>query len=209
MKSSICSVILLSISSSALAASNGSTLLRGAPAIEGSNKDEVERGSKKEQHLLLPVVDAFHDWEDWEDDEKGPSSLVVVDFKDYAEMKSQSLSLIGTKANEELAAHFDFEEEAFDNFVDEGESCRGNGMQCLINDNCCSGKCEEPATAPRVYICVSAEDDFNARILFGGDNGSFLEEGSTCRGNGSRCFGGFNCCSGRCEAHVSRRVCTL
>eukprot|EP00956_Cyclotella_meneghiniana_P023910 scaffold47370_cov71-Cyclotella_meneghiniana.AAC.2 len=125
MKSSISSVILLSISSSALAANNGSTLLRGAPAIEGSIKDEVERGSNKEQYLL-PVVDAFHDWEEWEDDEKGPSE--------------EKPPLFGAN---------------FPETVSPDSRCRTGGQPCNYLGPCCSEfSCEWTRVSMRTKYCV-------------------------------------------------------
>eukprot|EP00956_Cyclotella_meneghiniana_P004646 scaffold5730_cov55-Cyclotella_meneghiniana.AAC.15 len=64
MKFSISSILLLSLSASALAASNGSTLLRGAPFDafhEGSNEPEVEKVSNKEEPIHYNAENSHQD----------------------------------------------------------------------------------------------------------------------------------------------------
>jgi len=184
MKSSICSVILLSISSSALAASNGSTLLRGAPAIEGSIKDEVERGSNKEQYLL-PVVDAFHDWEEWEDDEKGPSE--------------EKPPLFGAN---------------FPETVSPDSRCRTGGQPCNYLGPCCSEfSCEWTRVSMRTKYCVpftqneslveiepepeKVHEPIHSAVENLQQDTAFVQEETKCLPYGYGCSSDADCCDGR------------
>lgn len=126
----------------------------------------------------------------------------MKDNMDLAEAKVESFVPVIEPVNSNEVEWLSHGNEKSNNFIDESETCRGNGVECLAGFVCCSGKCEEPAGAIRVYKCApQLKEAFHTQNV----EENFLDE--SCRGNGVSCFVHSNCCSNRCVEHVQTRVC--